>query len=317
MTLHSLCQPIALTSLLLLCFALQMSAAEVIPPAPASAAAAGPANPNHLGTDANGNPLRRAPRTGHISNYDEAKVGHYTLPDPLVSASGERVTNSDTWFRARRPEILNLYQTEIYGRVPNQTPRVRFENVLSETISLSGAKALHRHAIVHIGDGANAVKVNVHTYLPPASGQPVPLLLHVTFGTNTVNSPTTPPTDGPPKRPSEAGPVADMLTRGFGYALVRYTEIQPDNPTTHSSGVQALSYLPGQTKPADNEWGTIAAWSWGLSRVLDFLATDSAVDAQRVALIGHSRLGKAVLWAGASDPRFALIFSSCAGEMGS
>ncbi|MEO6568297.1 MAG: acetylxylan esterase [Opitutaceae bacterium] len=317
MTRKFLSPPLALTLLFPLWIALPMSGAENSPTTAAPAVASAPTNPNNLGSDANGNPLRRAPRTGHISNYDEAKVGHYTLPDPLVSANGERVTQADTWARGRRPEILNLYQTEIFGRVPSAAPRVRFENVLSETISLNGTQALHRHAIVHIGEGASALKVNVHTYLPPSSSKPVPVLLHVTFATNTATPPTTPPTEGPPNRPSEAGPVVDMLGRGFGYALVRYTEIQPDNATTHASGLQALSYAPGQTKPADDEWGTIATWSWGLSRVLDYLATDAAVDAQRVAVIGHSRLGKTALWAGASDPRFALIFSSCAGEMGS
>jgi hypothetical protein len=108
-----------------------------------------------------------------------------------------------------------------------------------------------------------------------------------------------------------------MLSRGFGYALVRYSEIQPDNANTHASGVQALAYAPGQTAPAADEWGTISAWAWGVSRVLDYLSTDPAVDARRVAIVGHSRLGKTALWAGASDPRFALVFSSCAGEMGS
>jgi hypothetical protein len=286
------------------------------PSAPAVAAPA-PTNPNHLGTDANGNPIRRAPRTGHISNYDETKVGNYTLPNPLILTTGERVSNPDTWYQQRRPEILKFYQSEIYGRVPHQTPTVTFESVLSETISLQGTTALHRHVIVKIGDEPNVLKVNVHYYLPPQSAKPVPLLLHVTFGTSTATAPTAPPTEGPPNRPSEAGPVSDMLARGFGYALVRYTEIQPDNANTHSAGVQSLTYRSGQTRPADDEWGTIAVWSWGLSRVLDYLATDSAVDAKRVAVIGHSRLGKTALWAGASDPRFALIFSSCAGEMGS
>jgi hypothetical protein len=287
--------------------------------AQAAPRAAQPPNPNNLGTDPNGNPLRRAPRTGHVSNYDESKVGDYSLPDPLVLNNGRSVRDADTWNRIRRPEILKLYESEIFGRVPDRVPKVRFETVSTETISLENVSAMHRHGIVNIGEGNGALKVNVHLYLPDGTTEPVPVLLHLTFATPTATpAPSTAP-DGStpsPTRPSEAGPVKDMLARGFGYALVRYTEIQPDNAATHSSGVQALAYGPGQTKPAVDEWGTIATWAWGVSRVLDYLSADPSIDAKRVALIGHSRLGKTALWTSAADPRFAVIFSSCSGEMG-
>ena len=108
-----------------------------------------------------------------------------------------------------------------------------------------------------------------------------------------------------------------MLARGYGYAILRYTDIQPDVATSNAAGVQALAYAPGQTKPAADEWGAISVWAWAASRALDFLATDRAVDAQRIALVGFSRLGKTALWAGGRDPRFALVFAACAGEMGS
>lgn len=284
-------------------------------PAPGTRTASAPAtpsvNPNNLGNDANGNPLRRAPRTGHVSNYDEAKVGSYTLPDPLVLANGNPVRDASTWLNIRRPEILKLYEQEIYGRVPTRVPAVRFETVSKETATFNGSAASHRHVRIHIGEGAGAQTANLHVYLPTQASAPVPVLLHLTFTASTATPPAAPST-----RPSEIGPVADMLAQGFGYALVRYTEFQPDNDTTNSTGVQALAYAPGQTKPADDEWGAISVWSWSMSRVLDHLSTDSAVDASRVALIGHSRLGKTALWASATDPRFALIFASCSGEMG-
>lgn len=292
-----------------------LSYAADTPPAPAPP----PKNPNSLGTDANGNPLRRAPRTGHISNYDESKVGTYTLPDPLVLRSGEPVRTAEAWFKQRRPEILQLYETEIYGRIPARVPHVTAEVIGTEPTTFGAVSAQHRHVALHIGEGPSALTVNVHLYLPSNLSKPVPVLLHLNFATSTATPPpaaAVAETNAAP-RPSEAGPVADMLSRGFGYALVRYTEIQPDNASTHSAGVQALSYAAGQTEPAADEWGTISAWSWGVSRVLDYLSTDQSVDGHRVALIGHSRLGKTALWAGASDPRFALIFSSCAGEMGS
>ncbi|PYV14539.1 MAG: hypothetical protein DMG07_11730 [Acidobacteria bacterium] len=121
---------------------------------------------------------------------------------------------------------------------------------------------------------------------------------------------------GQPARPAETGPLADILSRGYGYAHFRYTEVQLDSAGSAESGVIALALAPGQTKPETDQWGTITAWAWAASRVLDYLETDRAVDARRVALMGHSRLGKTALWAGALDPRFALVFASCSGEMG-
>jgi hypothetical protein len=101
-------------------------------------------------TDANGNPLRRAP-TGHVSNYDEAKVGAYTLPDPLVLQNGQPVQDANTWFRQRRPEILQAYETEIYGRIPERAPRMKFEVVETDTNALDGV-AIRKHIVGYIGD---------------------------------------------------------------------------------------------------------------------------------------------------------------------
>jgi hypothetical protein len=147
-------------------------------------------------------------------------------------------------------------------------------------------------------------------------------LLHLVFfsGLPSANPPAPPPVKdgGAAKTPrfTETGPIADILARGYGYATIRYTEIEGDRADTNLTGVRKLALRPGQEKPAPDEWGTIGAWSWGASCALDYLETDATVDAKRVALIGHSRLGKTVLWAGARDPRFAVIFSSCSGEMG-
>ncbi len=266
-------------------------------------------------TDANGNPLRRA-ATGHVSNYDEDKVGTYTLPDPLVLQNGKPVRNADDWFQLRRPEILKLNHTEIYGRVPPSAPKVTCEVTETDTNAMDGT-AIRKHIVAHFGDSTN--KLNVILYLPAKATEPVPVLLHLTFFGGGTPPAAPPATNGAPARPrfNEAGPIAEMLARGYGYAILRYTEIQPDNANTSQSGVEALAYVPGQTKPAADEWGTISAWAWGASRVIDYFETDPAVDAKRVAVVGHSRLGKTVLWIGASDPRVALVFSSCGGEMGS
>ena len=294
------------------------------------AATPAPGAPAPKLTDSHGNALRRAP-TGHISNYDEDKVGTYVLPDPLVLANGQPVTNATTWFNLRRPEILELYRKFIYGRIPDSAPTAHFE-VASIDPETMGGTAKIEHVVGHFGPGNAGPTVHLVIYLPAHATGPVPVLLHMNF----FGNPALPGGPAPvipaalaaqaaaPGRPArrlggEAGPIADILARGYGYASFRYSEIEPDTKwgtPGRALGIRALALAPGQTEPAPDEWGTISAWSWGASRVLDYLQSDPAVDGQRVALIGHSRLGKTVIWTGARDPRFALVYSSCAGELG-
>jgi hypothetical protein len=268
--------------------------------------------------DANGNPLRYA-ATGHVSNYDESKVGAYTLPDPLVLRSGEPVRDAATWRQRRRPELIELYEREIYGRVPASAPAVSWETVATTPGELDGL-AVRKHLVGRFGPGAAGPKVNVVLYRPAAAKGPVPLLIHLLFSPPPGLPPPVDAAAGkagtPPRTSTEHGPIADLLGRGYAYALFRYTEIEGDRADTNLGGVRGRALAQGQDKPGPGEWGTIAAWAWGTSRVLDRLAQDPAVDATRVGLIGHSRLGKTVLWAGACDERFRVIFSSCSGEMG-
>jgi hypothetical protein len=323
-TTAELIRPFVSTVSLLAIAALQLFGAEAPPANPAA-----PALPK---SDAKGNPIRRAP-TGHVSNYDEAKVGAYKLPDPLLLQDGQPVRDAGTWLQQRRPEILKLYETHIYGRVPQRAPKVTWEAAETDTKAMDGA-AVRKQIIGRIGDGADAPKVNLVLYLPAKAGGPVPVLLQLNFfGNPPASTPAVPsapvpntadakgqsaaPATGKGKLPPGAGtPIADFLGRGYGYASVRYTEFEGDSRTNSLKLVRAMALASGQTEPALDEWGTISAWAWGASRVLDYFETDKSVDARRVAIIGHSRLGKTVLWAGARDPRFAVMFSSCSGEMG-
>ena len=266
--------------------------------------------------DANGNPIRRAP-TGHLSNYDESKVGTYTLPELLVLQSGKPVRDAKTWLKKRRPQILRLYQTEIYGRIPKDAPKVRFHVAETETNALGGTSVL-KDIVGQLGLGPDAPTVHVHLYLPANSSKPVPVLLHLVFFGATPPPATSASNTNSAERPrfTETGPIADILARGFGYATVRYTEFEGDSATNSLSRVRKLALGPGQSQPASDEWGTISAWAWGASRVIDYFETDKAVDARRIAVVGHSRLGKTVLWLGAQDPRVSMVFSSCSGEMG-
>jgi hypothetical protein len=260
-------------------------------------------------TDADGNPIRRAP-TGHISNYDESKTGNYTLPELLVLENGKPVRNARTWTRQRRPEILKLYETEIFGRVPKTAPKIKWEVTENNPSALNGT-AIRKTLVGRIGKSTNTVTVTLHL---PKSINPVPVLLHLTFAGAGAPPSSNATTNTNRPRFSESGPLTNILIHGYGYAMLRYTEFEGDNRS--NSIVRAMALAPGQTQPAPDEWGTISAWAWGASRVLDYFETDRSIDSKRVGLIGHSRLGKTVLWAGAQDSRFAIIFSSCSGEMG-
>ena len=242
--------------------------------------------------DANGNPIRLATKTGHISNYDEKKVPPYTLPDPLVFADGTPVRTARDWTTRRRAEVIRLYETEIFGRIPASAPRVSW--VVKED---HGPKKL---VVGTIGTAAGAPQITLTLNLPPNARGPVPVILLLGFGGGGA------PVADPPV-------ASDILNRGWGYAKAGYNDIQPDRINTFDRGVIGVT---SATPPGPEDWGTIGAWAWGASRIIDYLQTDKTVDGKKIALFGHSRLGKTALWASALDERIAAVFSSCSGEMG-
>ncbi len=290
----------------------QQPPAQGTPP-PAAQAAPPPASATNLGNDANGNPLRRALKTGHVSNYDESKVGTYTLPDPLVLANGKPVRDRQTWLKERRPEILRLYETEIYGRMPAKTPSVKWQVAETDPKARDGA-AVMKKLVGTVGGGPDAPQIKVTLYTPAAVTKPVPVILLVNFGGGAAPPPGA--QGRGPGLPTDPPVAAEIISRGWGYAMVGYNDIQPDRAGTFTQGVVGLTLAPGQEQPGADEWGTISAWSWGVSRIIDYLETDRAVNARQIALFGHSRLGKTALWATAKDERIAAAYSSCSGEMG-
>lgn len=269
----------------------------------------GPPAPARPRQDAAGHPLRYA-ATGHVSNYDEAKVAPYVLPDPLVGSEGRPIASAAAWLEQRRPELVSVYEREIYGRVPATAPSAGF--VSGERAPGLDGKASRETWSLRFGSGDGAFTVPVMVTWPTGREGRVPVLLHLQFWGDRPP----PATDGKGPRPSENGPVADLVARGIAYAVVRYTDFEGDRAENQLSRVRRLALAPGQDRPAADEWGTIAAWAWGASRVLDRLLADPRTDPARIGLVGHSRLGKTVLWAGAADPRFTLVFASCSGEMG-
>ncbi|HEY2435167.1 MAG TPA: hypothetical protein VGI12_21030 [Vicinamibacterales bacterium] len=246
-------------------------------------------------TGAPGAPVRTADKTGHVSNYDEAKVGTYTLPDPLTLANGTPVGDAAAWTSRRRPELIAIYERDIWGRIPSTAPPVRWTASPVET----AGGAIVKRSVGTVGSGTRAPRIALKVVLPAGAAARVPVILLVQFGGG--GAPVADP------------PVADdILARGWGYATVGYNDIQPDKENAFDQGVIGAT---GKL-PADDEWGDVSAWAWGVSRIVDYLETDPAIDAKRIALHGHSRIGKTALWASALDTRVAAVYASCPGEMG-
>jgi (4-O-methyl)-D-glucuronate---lignin esterase len=291
-------------------------------------------NVSYIGNrDPGGNPVRLARATGHVSNYSEDKIPPYTLPDPLVMSNGRRVTTAEMWLTQRRPEILKSYRTEIYGHVPQNAPKVTWEVTETDTAARDGT-AIMRRVVGRMGDKPDGPRMNLTVYTPAKANGPVPLLLSITFGFGTGarggagklgQGPATTPgktEDGNKATPPARGPgggfdsIGEVLSRGWGYASLGYTDIQPDRADRWTEGVIGLTLKEGQTRPAPDQWGTISAWAWGISRCIDYFETDKTVDAKHIGITGASRLGKTVLWAAAQDERVAAVFSVVSGEMG-
>jgi len=242
-------------------------------------------------------PVRTADKTGHVSNYDESKVTSYTLPDPLVMVNGTRVSDAKTWSSARRPEIIRFYEQEIFGAIPANTPSIAWDAPQIER----GDTAVTRRIAGRIGAAPDGPRVNLKVVLPVNPKGAVPVILLMQFGgggTAVVDPPV----------------ASEILARGWGYATVGYQEIQPDKADAFDQGVIGAA-AAGKARTPES-WGDVSAWAWGVSRVIDYLEKDPAIDARRIAVHGHSRLGKTALWASALDPRIAAVYASCPGEMG-
>lgn len=263
------------------------------------------------------------------ANYDESKVPSFDLPDPLLTSGGVRVSGAAEW-PARREEILQLFEQQVYGRSPGRPEEMTFKLVDVDEQAL-GSSAIRKQVDVYFTGDASGPRMRILLYLPK-SQQPAPAFVGLNFGGNHAvhSDPGITLNDGwfrnKPKegyidnratvqtRGSEASrwPVEMIVDRGYALATVYYGDIDPDFDDGFTNGVHALDASTDEPRSAD-AWGSISAWAWGLSRVLDYLETDEAVDATRVAVLGHSRLGKTSLWAGATDERFALVISNNSG----
>ena len=259
-------------------------------------------------------------------NYDESLVGTYTLPDPLILENGKKVKDVNTWMKKRRPEILRLFEENQFGKAPSKPADMSF-NVFDKGTPAFGGKAIRKQVTVYFTKDTSDYKMDLLIYLPANAAKPSPLLLNLSFSTNnnTVNDPGVKAgmiwSKNGTRVPSTASSfgklnVEQFISQGIGVATVYYGDIEPDFIDGIKYGIRGHYLKPGATQPADNEWGAISAWAWGMSRAMDYFATDKDIDAKRIAITGASRLGKTALWTGAHDTRFAVVIASVSGESG-
>lgn len=256
------------------------------------------------------------------------EAGHELLPpDPLRSVAGHPVSSTEQWSQQRRPEILALFREHVYGRFPETPIEIQYQ-LLETAADALGGKAIRKQVALHLESGYSRLTINVLLYLPDASlTRPSPVFLLLNFNGNHTIYPDRAiriPTGWVPEefRPAEAFrgargdsyPVPGILARGYGLVTAYAGDIDPDFDDGFKNGAHGLLDAPGQRPP--DSWGTVAAWAWGLSRIMDYLQTDDQIDSKRVAVMGHSRMGKAALWAGAEDERFALVISNNSGCSG-
>jgi hypothetical protein len=254
------------------------------------------------------------PNAPNYANYDESKANPYpNLPDPLVLKNGQKVTTAEMWWNQRRPEIVEDFDREIYGRVPKDTPKVNWE-VTGTTNEKNGeVPIIAKQLVGHVDNSlypAITVDIRLTLSTPADAKGPVPVIMEFGFGGGGFGG------GGFGRAGRGGGPTwqQQVLAKGWGYAFIQPNSIQADNGAGLTQGIIGLCNK-GQRRKVD-DWGALRAWAWGASRALDYFETDKSVNAKQVGIEGHSRYGKAALVTLAYDQRFAIAYVSSSGAGG-
>ena len=264
-------------------------------------------------------------------NYDESKVPPYTLPDILKCGDGTLVDSPDVWNAKRRPEILRMFEEHVFGTLPaGKIPlRTRVRSSVSDALD---GKAIRREITVYFSDDDNGPKMDLLIYTPADASKPVPAFLGYNFNGNhsIEKDPRIHLAESWMRNNKETGiehnqatetsrgsessrwAVSTIISRGYGLVTIYYGDVDPDFDDGFRNGIHSL-FEKGDAPRAGDAGGSISAWAWGLSRALDVLESDKSIDAKKVAVFGHSRLGKTSLWAGATDQRFAMVIANESG----
>jgi hypothetical protein len=236
---------------------------------------------------------------------DPPDLPAFTLPDPLIAADGRKIATPEDWKKIRRPEVLELFRKHVYGRVPATPFEKSFKVANEDPKAMDGAATL-RQVEVTVSAGGKSLAIRAVLFVPNKAPKPVPAFLLICNREAKNIDPTR-------KEKSEFWPAEEVVARGYAIAAFLNSDVDPDRHDGFKDGIHGM--LDAGGRPPD-AWGTIAAWAWGASRVMDYLETDKDIARDKVAVIGHSRGGKTALWAGAEDERFALACSNDSGCTG-
>lgn len=241
----------------------------------------------------------------YSQNYDESKVPAYTLPEVLKTSANQPVTSKSLWEKKRRPEIISLFENSVYGQMPKSYDKIKFTVTNEDTAAMRG-KAHLKEVEIEVWKIEKAIKIHLVLFVPNNRKKPVPAFL-------LINNREKTNTDASRKIKSDFWPAEMLIDHGYAIAAFHVGDLAPVDKNTYQNGV--LQLYPEQLS-ADNGMKAIGAWAWGASRVMDYFAKDHDIDFNKVAIVGHSRGGKAALWAGAEDERFAIVISNCSGNTG-
>jgi hypothetical protein len=238
-------------------------------------------------------------------NYDETKVPEYVLPDVLKTTTGETVRNKKQWERSRRGEILTLFENNIYGEMPKLFDSIRY-SIANENKSSMEGRAHLKEVLIEVFNQGKSVKINLVLFVPNNVAKPVPAFVLINNRSKDNMDPTR-------IIKSDFWPAEVVVDAGYAIAAFHVDDLAPDNKDLFMNGV--LQLYPEQLE-AENGMRAIGAWAWGASRVMDYFETDQSIDRKKVVVVGHSRGGKASLWAAAQDERFAICATNCSGNTG-
>ena len=247
--------------------------------------------------------------------YDEAMVPPYDLPPLLMSSEGKPITTPEEWFNIRRPQLMALFGNLIYGVVPApESPIKTTLEVVKTDRDFMGGKATRKDMRIRFENAKGKVEMQILVFSPNGATRPAPAFMLHSFANTRDNG-----HDANPDRPGflrNGIPLGEFLHRGFGFVVVPNSDLVRHNEVEFLSGIHPLFYRTGQSFPKPYEWGCISAAAWGASRAMDYLETDRDIDAKRIAIMGHSKMGKTTLWTAAQDQRFAVAISAQSGCAG-